>query len=357
MSDKHAIIFGVTGQDGSYLAELLLAKDYHVVGVSRRTSSPNDERIRHLRDNSRLRLVSGDVTDAHSVQRIIAAVSDKSSWTEIYNLAAMSHVGVSFDEPAHTTAVTYGGALNILESVRLLDNKSIRLYQASSSEMFGAARSWRMTEPEMFNDGHHDPEKIGEYYQNEDTPFIPCSPYAIAKLAAHHAIRLYREAYGIFACSGILMNHESPRRSETFVTRKITRHLARLSLGKTTTKLRLGNLEACRDWGHARDYVEAMWLMLQKPTASDYVVATGETHTVREFLEEACGLLGVKADEVYEIDPALLRPSEVPYLRGDASKARRELQWAPRTTFKQLVHEMLEADIAALYTGGCCGCP
>lgn len=332
---KKAVIFGVTGQDGSYLAELLLGKGYAVIGVARRTSTGNQERIRHILSNPAFKVVDGDVTDASSVYRVL----DTSGPDEIYNLAAQSHVGVSFAEPAHTWQATACGALHILEWLRSC-YRSPRFYQASSSEMFGAARSRRLV------------KDIQEYFQDETTNFLPNSPYAVAKLAAHHLCRIYREAYGIFACSGILFNHESPRRGDEFVTRKIARYVA--SMSNTClrddcyccqyVKLHLGNLDAKRDWGHARDYVRAMWMMLQHKKPDDFVIATGETHSVQEFLDAAWATAGFQPEVLsrfVQSDPSLLRPCEVPFLRGDASKARNELGWSPSVTFADLVKEMV----------------
>lgn len=347
---KTALITGVTGQDGSYLAEHLLELGYRVVGMSRRASSPNTHRIRHLMGNACFYLVSGDVTDPLCVYRLIKDECPD----EVYNLAAQSHVGNSFVEPSHTTAVTYGGCLNLLEAIRTLP-KSFRprFYQASSSEMFGTSFSsrWRPTGflPQFWE--LRDPLQCGglvtgERFQYEATPMLPCSPYAIAKLAAHHAVRLYREAHGVFACSGVLFNHESPRRGPEFVTRKITRWCAEKVRDRSIPPLRLGNLDASRDWGHARDYVRAMHLMLQHEQPDDYVIATGETHTVREFVSRAFALVGADPEKDVVIDPAFYRPSEVPYLRGDATKARNALGWTLSCSFDDLVREMVYADIA-----------
>lgn len=367
---KTALIFGVTGQDGSYLAELLLGKGYRVIGVSRRTSTPNLGRLRQLGEHPHFSVIRGDVTDPLCVFRCLsrAAVAWLHDFenvrdvhcTEVYNLAAQSHVGDSFEEPSHTTQATYLGCLNILEAIRSngFYKDCIRFYQASSSEMFGVAFS-------VYDGGRQDcpgPHWMGKPFQDECTPMLPCSPYAIAKLAAHHICRVYRESYGIFACSGILFNHESPRRGEDFVTRKITRWLRQLRLtfhleertpikellqNNLHLRIKLGNLDARRDWGYAPDYVRAMWLMLQQDKPDDYVIATGETHSVREFLEEAlraAGFDGLKAEDVVEVDQTLLRPSEVPFLRGDAEKAQRELGWSPTVTFKGLVETMVRAE-------------
>lgn len=320
-----ALITGITGQDGSYLAELLLEKGYEVHGIIRRSSSFNTGRIHHIfRDRheqgTRLFLHHGDLVDGSSIERVINNVLPD----EIYHLGAQSHVRVSFDIPMYTADTVGMSTLRILEAIRnVRDDKKIRFYQASSSEMFG---------------------KVQEIPQKETTPFYPRSPYGCAKVMGFWAAVNYREAYGIHASNGILFNHESPRRGETFVTRKITRGLARILAGKDK-KLFLGNLDAKRDWGYAKDYVEAMWLMLQQPEGDDYVVATGETHSVREFLEEAFRLVGLDWQEHVEIDPHYYRPTEVELLIGDASKAKRVLGWQPRTRFSELVRIMVEADL------------
>jgi GDPmannose 4,6-dehydratase len=319
-----ALITGVTGQDGSYLAEFLLAKGYEVHGIIRRTSSFSTARIEHIYEDThepdaRLRLHYGDLNDASSLQRVLATVQPD----EVYNLGAQSHVRVSFEVPEYTVEVTAVGTLRLLEAMRNL-GMSPRFYQASSSEMYG---------------------KVVETPQTERTPFYPRSPYACAKVFAHYATVNYRESYKLHASCGILFNHESPRRGETFVTRKITRGLTRVKLG-LQDKLYLGNLDAQRDWGFAGDYVEAMWLMLQQDAADDYVVATGETRSVQEFLDEAATCLDLDWKQYVEIDPRYFRPAEVDLLLGDASKARRELAWEPRTSFRQLVRMMVESDMA-----------
>jgi GDPmannose 4,6-dehydratase len=324
MPMKKALITGITGQDGSYLAELLLSKGYHVTGVIRRSSSFNTGRIDHIYQDPhdsqpKLKLVHGDLNDASSLNRIIRTVQPD----EIYNLGAQSHVRVSFDVPEYTAEITGLGATRLLEAIRESGIQT-KFYNASSSEMFGSAPS----------------------PQNEETPFWPRSPYAAAKLYAHWMTVNYREGYGMFACNGILFNHESPRRGETFVTRKITMGVARIKLGKQD-KLFLGNLDARRDWGFAGDYVEAIWRMMQQEKPDDYVIATGETYSVRDFLEEAFGHAGLHWEKYVEIDPRYFRPTEVDLLLGDASKARRNLGWTPRVTFKQLVHMMVDADLAA----------
>ena len=324
---KTALITGLTGQDGSYLAELLLSKGYIVHGVVRRSSSINTGRIRHIfqdihDDDVRLFLHYGESTDSSCLERIV----DVARPDEIYNLAAQSHVKVSFDEPVFTADVVALGALRLMEAIRRVGiERNIRYYQASSSEMFGNS---------------------GECPQNEDTPFNPRSPYACAKVFAHHQLKNYRDAYSIHASSGILFNHESPRRGETFVTRKITRAIARIVAGKQE-KLFLGNLDAKRDWGYAKDYVEAMWMMLQQPEGDDYVIATGETHSVREFVEEAFACVDIDWATRVKIDERLFRPTEVDLLLGDATKAREKLGWTPRTTFKDLVRIMVAADLRA----------
>jgi len=319
---KTALITGITGQDGSYLAELLLQKGYHVHGIVRRSSSFNTDRIGHLYldphdPNARLFLHYGDLVDGTCLREILTRVQP----TEIYNLGAQSHVRVSFDQPVYTVAVDALGTMNLLEALRDT-HLPIRFYQASSSEMYG---------------------KVVETPQTETTPFYPRSPYACAKVYSYWQTVNYRESYDMFACNGILFNHESPRRGETFVTRKITRAAARIKEG-IQKKLYLGNLDAKRDWGFAGDYVEAMWLMLQQPKADDFVIATGETHSVREFLDEVFGHLELDWKKYVEVDPRYFRPAEVDLLLGDASKARRELKWSPKVTFKDLARMMIEAD-------------
>jgi GDPmannose 4,6-dehydratase len=320
---KKALITGITGQDGSYLAELLLEKGYEVHGIVRRASTFNTHRIDHVYSDphlpgTRLFLHYGDLNDASSLNIILKKVRPD----EIYNLGAQSHVRVSFDVPEYTGEVTGLGAVRLLEAVRDLGLKDTRIYQASSSEMFGASPP----------------------PQGEGTPFYPRSPYGVAKVYAYWIGVNYREAYGLHLSNGILFNHESPRRGETFVTRKVTRAAARIKLGMQE-KLYLGNLEARRDWGYARDYVEAMWLMLQQPRGDDYVVATGEAHSVRELCERAFGHVGLDYRAHVDIDPRYYRPTEVDFLLGDASKARAALGWKPRTSFEELVRLMMEADL------------
>jgi GDPmannose 4,6-dehydratase len=316
VSARKAIITGITGQDGSYLAELLLEKGYEVHGLVRRSSSFNTWRIDHVRD--RLVLHYGDLVDQNSLVRTLAAVQPD----EIYNLAAQSHVKVSFEMPEYTTDVTAMGVLRLLDAVRELGLKS-RVYQAGSSEMFGL---------------------VQETPQTEKTPFHPRSPYGVSKVFGHWMTVNYREGYGMHASNGILFNHESPRRGENFVTRKITMGLAAIKQGRSR-ELRLGNLDAKRDWGFARDYVEAMWRILQQDTPDDYVVATGETHSVREFLEEAFGYVGLDWKEFVVTDEKYFRPAEVDILLGNPAKARRVLGWEPRVTFRELVHLMVDADL------------
>jgi GDPmannose 4,6-dehydratase len=320
---KRALITGITGQDGSYLAELLLSKGYEVWGIVRRSSSFNTGRIDSIyRDphdkGARLKLVYGDLNDASSLSTILGDLRPD----EIYNLGAQSHVRVSFDIPEYTGEITALGTVRVLEAMRRLELKS-RFYQASSSELYG---------------------KVVETPQTETTPFHPRSPYAAAKAYAFYITQNYREAYGLYATNGILFNHESPRRGETFVTRKITRAATRIKVG-LQDKLYLGNLDAKRDWGFAGDYVEAMWLMLQADQPDDFVIATGETHSVREFLERVFGLLDLDYKRYVEHDPRYERPAEVDLLLGDAAKARRVLGWTPKVRFEQLVEMMVKADL------------
>ncbi|MBM4103615.1 MAG: GDP-mannose 4,6-dehydratase [Planctomycetes bacterium] len=318
---KRAIITGVTGQDGSYLAELLLKKGYEVYGIIRRSSSFNTSRIDHLyqdpHNQPKLRLIYGDLTDGGN----LSSVLNDTQPDEVYNLAAQSHVRVSFDQPIYTANTDALGTLRLLEALRMM-KKPPRFYQASSSEMYG---------------------KVVETPQTERTPFCPRSPYACAKVYSHWQTVNYREAYGLFACNGILFNHESPRRGETFVTRKITRAATRIKEG-LQDKLYLGNLEAKRDWGYAGDYVEAMQLMLQQDKPDDYVIATGQTYSVRQFLDEVFGYLDLDWHNYVVIDPKYFRPTEVDLLQGDASKARKVLGWKPTVDFKQLARMMTDAD-------------
>ncbi len=337
---KKALITGITGQDGSYLAEFLLNKDYEVHGIKRRTSLINTERIDHLYQDPSVKnrsfiLHHGDLTDSTSLIRIIQEIQPD----EIYNLAAQSHVAVSFEEPEYTANSDALGALRILEAIRILKlEKKTKFYQASTSELYGFTQ---------------------DSPQNEKTPFYPRSPYGVSKLYAYWITVNYREAYGIYACNGILFNHESPVRGETFVTRKITRALARIKLG-IQKDLFLGNLNALRDWGHAKDFVEAQWLMLQQKNPEDFVIATGKQYSVRDFINEASKNLGIKIDwrgkdlneigsfngkDIIKVDPRYFRPTEVETLLGDASKAKEKLNWVPKISFEQLVKEMIHSDL------------
>jgi GDPmannose 4,6-dehydratase len=341
---KVALISGITGQDGSYLAEFLLEKGYELHGILRRSSSFNTWRIDHLykdiHEGNGFKLHYGDLTDGTSIIRLIKEIQPD----EIYNLAAQSHVKVSFETPEYTANADGLGVLRILEAVKLLDlAEKVKLYQASTSELYGL---------------------VQETPQTEKTPFYPRSPYAVAKMYAYWIVKNYREAYNMFACNGILFNHESPRRGQTFVTRKITMALCNIKLGKQE-KLYLGNMDSKRDWGYAKEYVESMWLMLQQEKPDDYVVATGETHTVREFVEEACKVLDMEIQwkgkglnekgidkktgkTIIEIDPMYFRPTEVELLLGDPSKAKRVLGWEAKTKFKDLVKVMIESDLDIL---------
>jgi GDPmannose 4,6-dehydratase len=312
---KKALITGITGQDGSYLAELLLNKGYEVHGIIRRSSSINTDRIDHIFGD--LRLHYGDLTDANSLNCIVGS----QKFDEVYNLGAQSHVRTSFDIPDYTSTVDALGTLRLLEAVRHYGVP--KFYQASSSELFG---------------------KAVEVPQNEETPFYPRSPYGVAKQFAYWMTINYRESQGMFACNGILFNHESPRRGETFVTQKIVKSLVRISKG-SKEKLALGNLKAQRDWGYAKEYVEAMWLVMQRNKPDDFVIATGETHSVRDFLDEAASLLGLDWRNYVVVDPKYYRPTEVDILLGDASKAKRVLGWEPKVKFKELVRIMVEAEL------------
>ncbi|WP_034389157.1 GDP-mannose 4,6-dehydratase [Deinococcus sp. YIM 77859] len=323
---KKALVTGITGQDGSYLTELLLEKGYEVHGIIRRASTFNTDRIDHLYQDphdpqARLFLHYGDLSDASGLRLLLERVQPD----EVYNLGAQSHVKVSFDQAEYTADVTGLGTLRLLEAIRDYQDRTgrqVRFYQASSSEMFGAAKP----------------------PQGLHTPFHPRSPYAVAKVYAFWQTVNHREAYGLYACNGILFNHESPRRGETFVTRKITRAVGRIKMG-LQKKLYLGNLDAKRDWGHARDYVEAMWLMLQQDAPRDYCIATGEAYSVREFAERAFALVGLNYEDYVEIDPRYFRPAEVDYLLGDAAETQQALGWTPRTSFAGLVQEMVEHDL------------
>lgn len=338
--NRTAVITGITGQDGSYLAELLLAKDYKVVGVTRRSSTPNTGRIAHLLSNPNLRLEQADLTDSVSIANVFSKLHSAER-IEVYNLAAQSHVGTSFSQPEYTANVDALGPLRILEIIMQQNLvEKTRFYQASTSELFG---------------------KVTEIPQTETTPFYPRSPYGVAKLYAHWIVKNYRESYDMFACSGILFNHESERRGEDFITRKITTSIPKIY--KSAFTLELGNLDAKRDWGHAQDYVEGMWRMLQQDKPEDFVLATGETHSVREFVElafkesghtitwQGTGVDEVGVDEtgrtVVEINPKFYRPAEVDLLLGDPSKARTKLGWIPTTTFPTLVARMVQSDRSA----------
>ncbi|MFM2000191.1 MAG: GDP-mannose 4,6-dehydratase, partial [Bacteroidota bacterium] len=342
MAKKTALITGITGQDGAYLAELLLSKGYEVHGVKRRSSLFNTDRIDHLyhdqhEDGVKMTLHYGDLTDSTNMIRLVQETMPD----EIYNLAAQSHVHVSFETPEYTANADAIGTLRLLEAIRILGlEKKTKFYQASTSELYG---------------------KVQEVPQSETTPFYPRSPYAVAKLYAFWIAKNYREAYGMYACNGILFNHESPLRGETFVTRKITRGAAKISLGMQE-KIYLGNLDAQRDWGHAKDYVEGMWLMMQQEVADDFVLATGETHSVKKFCELAFGEVGIEIEwqgaaenekginkktgkVIIEVDPKYFRPTEVELLIGDPSKAHRELGWKHKYSLNQLVSEMMKADV------------
>ena len=322
---KKALITGITGQDGSYLTELLLEKGYEVWGIIRRSSSFNTGRIDHLykdpHDQPRLKLAYGDLTDGSNLAGLLNEIEPD----EVYNLGAQSHVKVSFEMPIYTVNSDALGTLRLLEAIRHT-KRPARFYQASSSEMFG---------------------KVQEVPQTERTPFYPRSPYAVAKVFGHYITVNYRESYGLFACSGILFNHESPRRGLEFVTRKVSDGVARIRLG-LDRELRLGNLEARRDWGFAGDYVRAMWLMLQQPTPDDYVVATGKSHSVRDLVEVAFGHVGLDWKQYVEVDPKFLRPAEVDHLIGNAAKARQTLGWAPSVDFAGLVGMMVDGDVERL---------
>ncbi|HEY0457131.1 MAG TPA: GDP-mannose 4,6-dehydratase [Verrucomicrobiae bacterium] len=323
---KKALITGITGQDGSYLAELLLSKGYEVHGIIRRASVFTTQRLDHIYSDphlskTALKLHYGDMADASALARLIGRIQPE----EIYNLAAQSHVRVSFDSPEYTVDVTATGTIRLLEAIRDSGMKP-RFYQASSSEMYG---------------------KVRDIPQHEETPFYPRSPYGCAKVFAYWITVNYRESYGLHASNGILFNHESPRRGATFVTRKITRAVAQIKAG-LQDKIFLGNLDSKRDWGYAKEFVEAMWLMLQQEKPDDYVIATGETHSVREFLEHAFGHVGLDWQKHVEIDPAYYRPTEVDILIGDASKAKKKLNWAPKMKFEELVKLMVDADVQLL---------
>lgn len=323
--NKTALISGITGQDGSYLAELLLKLEYKIVGLHRRTSVNNFERINHLLDNPKFKLEEFDLTDPSICDHVVNYYQPD----EFYNLAAQSHVGTSFKQPSTTFQIDTIGTVNVLESIRK-NSQITKFYQASTSEMFGRNFST---------------DKDGVKYQDENTELLPQSPYGVAKLAAHRLVQIYREAYGIFAVSGILFNHESPRRGEQFVTRKITRYLGQLVNHNIKETLKLGNLNASRDWGHAKDYVNAMFLMLQNDSPQDYVICTGKTHTVLDFLKAAFEHVNLDYTKHVEIDPDLYRPAEVDYLCGRNNKAKKELKWFPQIGFEDLVKDMVISDV------------
>lgn len=326
---KTALITGITGQDGSYLAELLLSKNYKVIGLYRRSSLNSFSRIDNTTlSNPNLIMEEFDLTDPSDCSSIV----ERHQPDEVYNLAAQSHVATSFKQPTTTVEIDTIGVLNLLEAIRSRCTKA-RFYQASTSEMFGS--------------NYVETADLGKY-QNEETPFVPQSPYAISKLASHHMVRVYRDAYNLYACAGILFNHESPRRGENFVTRKITKYIGSLvnkKIDGSLVKLKLGNLDATRDWGHAKDYVYGMYLMLQQDKPKDYVLATGESHTVKEFLELAFNSVDLNYQDYVVVDPEFYRPCEVPFLRGDSSLARKELGWDNKVSFEQLVSEMVKNDV------------
>jgi GDPmannose 4,6-dehydratase len=328
MTNKLALVSGITGQDGSYLADLLIDKGYRVVGLHRRNSTNNLDRVSHLINHELFKLEEFDLTDPANCMKII----DSYQPDEFYNLAAQSHVGTSFKQPTATIQIDTIGVVNILEAIRHCSSAT-KFYQASTSEMFG--RSYNVD------------SNTQEKYQDEDTSLLPQSPYGVAKLASHRLVQIYREAYGIFGCSGILFNHESPRRGENFVTRKITKYIGQVINRTTNTTLKLGNLNAKRDWGHAKDYVYAMYLMLQTDAPQDYVICTGKTWSILDFLQKSFSYAGLNYKEYVEIDPDLYRPAEVEYLCGRNQKAKKELGWEPSITFDDLVQDMVDSDIKA----------
>jgi len=324
--NKTAIITGITGQDGSYLSELLLEKQYNVIGLYRRSSNYNFNRIKHILNNPQLTLLEFDLTDPSSISHII----NKYQPDEFYNLAAMSHVGTSFDQPTTTFDVNTMGVLHILENIRTFSSAT-KFYQASTSEMFGK---------------NYNTDFNGNKYQDENTVLMPQSPYAVSKVASHNLVRIYRDAYKIFTCSGILFNHEGPRRGENFLTRKVTKYIGQLINNKTTESLKLGNLQTYRDWGHAKDYVHAMYLMLQQDNSDDFVICSGQTHKVLDFVIKAFDSVDLDYKQYVEIDSSLYRPAEVDYLCGRNTKAQKILNWQPQTTFDELVNEMVQNDIS-----------
>ena len=323
---KTAIVTGITGQDGSYLSEYLLEQDYRVIGCHRRSSTNNLCRVKHLLHNPNFIPTEFDLTDPSGCHQLVRETQPD----EFYNLAAQSHVGTSFKQPTTTFEINAVGVINILEAIRL-SSPHTKLYQASTSEMFGR---------------NYSSQKGGRKYQNEQTQMLPQSPYGIAKLAAHHSVEIYRSGYGLFACCGILFNHESPRRGENFVTRKITKYIGQVMRGETNEKLKLGNLDAHRDWGHARDYVRAMHMMLQHNRPLDFVIATGKTYSVKDFLKLAFEKVNLDYFQYVDIDPDLFRPAEVEYLCGHPTLAGQVLKWTPSISFEDLVEDMLESDIA-----------
>jgi GDPmannose 4,6-dehydratase len=334
---KTAMITGITGQDGSYLADMLLSLGYKVVGLYRRTSNNSFDRIQYLLDNnSNFLLEEFDITDPSDCFRVLETFKPD----ELYNLAAQSHVATSFKQPSTTFEINTSGVVNLLEALRSR-SPGTRFYQASTSEMFGSNYTEKFCES----------SGTIQQYQNENTPFAPQSPYAIAKLAAHRLVQIYRESYGLYACCGILFNHESPRRGENFVTRKITKYLGLLNnkflSNNNYQRLKLGNIYAIRDWGHAKDFIKAMHMMLNQDTPDDFVIATGLCHSVKDFLEYSFKLLNLNYNDYIEIDPHLYRPCEVNYLRGDSSKAQHQLGWKPEISFEELIKDMVYSDIEA----------
>jgi GDPmannose 4,6-dehydratase len=321
---KTALVTGITGQDGSYLADLLLEKNYRVVGLHRRSSTNNMERIRHLVNNSNFILEEFDLTDPSGCVNVVQKYKPE----ELYNLGAQSHVGTSFKQPTTTFEIDAVGVINLLEAIRH-HSPSTKFYQAGTSEMFGR---------------NYETNIDGKKYQNENTKMLPQSPYGVAKLAAYHMVQIYRSAYNLYCCCGILFNHESPRRGENFVTRKITRYIGKVINKQTSDKLELGNLDSHRDWGHAKDYVKGMWLMLQQDTPDDFILAMGHTHSVKEFLISAFNLVNLNYKDYVNINEDLFRPAEVDYLCGDPSKARSVLGWAPQYSFEALVQDMILSD-------------
>jgi len=321
---KTALVTGITGQDGSYLADLLLEKNYRVVGLHRRSSTNNLERIRHLVNNPNFILEEFDLTDPSGCVNVVQKYQPE----ELYNLGAQSHVGTSFKQPTTTFEIDAVGVINLLEAIRN-HSPNTRFYQAGTSEMFGR---------------NYETNADGKKYQNENTKMLPQSPYGVAKLAAYHMVQIYRSAYNLYCCCGILFNHESPRRGENFVTRKITKYIGKVINKQTSDKLELGNLDAHRDWGHAKDYVKGMWLMLQQETPEDFVLAMGHTHSVKEFLISAFNLVNLNYKDYVNINEDLFRPAEVDYLRGDPSKARSVLGWVPQYSFEALIQDMIVSD-------------